>query len=262
MSTFNTTSATAAIYDLSGVVSSELPGGGTQLCICGAFGTPAAKAGDPKSNGLLCVWVDERGFEEEWWSGATDTRVASSFQLSAQGKALPLCNAVDLAALSAESLATRTAESSSPTSKATSTAGSGKASSSTTRSSPTSTGMLRYFLEFLLIQVFTYVSPTKSDSIHRTDPSSSDTASGSSSGNSSQGLSYQAIIGVAVAAVVVFISLVGAFTYYRRGRRPSPAPAPHGSQSSQPLYGQRPNSSDGRSSAWVGVVEWNANVRN
>ncbi|KAH8588471.1 hypothetical protein B0O99DRAFT_693398 [Bisporella sp. PMI_857] len=232
MSTFNTTSATAAIYDLSGVASSELPGSGTQLCICGAFGTPTAKAGDPKSNGLLCVWVDEKGYEEEWWSGATDTRVASSFQLSAQGKALPLCSAVDLVSLSAESLATRTAETSSPTSKATSTAGSGKAGSGTTQSSPTST-----------------------------DPTSSGTASSSSSEKSSQALSNQAIIGVAIAVAVVCISVTAAFIYYRRSRRPSPASILQDNKSSQNLYGQRPNSFDGRSSAWVGVAEWNANVR-
>jgi hypothetical protein len=145
MTTFNTTSPTSGIYDLSGVASSQLPGGGTQLCICGSFGTSTAKAGDPKSNGLLCVWVDEKGFEEEWWSGYTDTRVASSFQLSAQGKALPPCNSVDLASLSAASLATRTADVSSATPKATTTAASGKSGGSNTPSSSTSTGMFPFF---------------------------------------------------------------------------------------------------------------------
>jgi hypothetical protein len=147
MSSFNTTSVTAGIYDLSGVASDQLPGGGTQLCICGSFGTSTAKAGDPKSNGLLCVWVDEKGSEEEWWSGATDTRVASSFQLSAQGKALPPCNSVDLASMSAESLATRTAAVSSATSKATSTAGSGKTGSGTT---PTGKHMVFLILGLLI----------------------------------------------------------------------------------------------------------------
>lgn len=141
MSTFNTTSVTAGIYDLSGVPSSDLPGGGTQLCICAAFGTSSAKPGDPNSNGLLCFWVDEKGSEENWWSGQTDTRVASSFQMSAQGKALPPCNSVDLASLSAASLATRTSAVSSATPKATSTASSGLPGSSASSSEPSSTGM-------------------------------------------------------------------------------------------------------------------------
>lgn len=143
MSTFNTSSATAAIYDLSGVESSDLPGGGAQLCVCGALGTSNAQSGDPKTNGLLCVWVDEKGFEEEWWSLSTEKRVASSFQQSSQGKSLPRCNEVDLASISKESVATRSVDASStasranPTNSATPTNG---GSASTGAGAPNSTG--------------------------------------------------------------------------------------------------------------------------
>jgi hypothetical protein len=143
MSTFNTTTATSGIYDLSGVASTQLPGGGTQLCVCGSFGTSNAQSGDPKTNGLLCLWVDENGKEEEWWSGSTDTRVASSFQQSAQGKSLPHCNEVDLVSMSSESVATRTADSgSSATSRTTATSGasSGKGGNSASSGVPDPTG--------------------------------------------------------------------------------------------------------------------------
>jgi len=144
MSSFNTSTVMAGIYDLSGVASTRSPGSGTQLCICGSFGTAKARTGDPKSNGLLCVWVDEKGFEEEWWSGPTETRVASSFQLSAQGKALPRCDSVDLASMSAASLATRTAAVSSATSRTgspsqpTTHSGASPSASSSTPSTPSS----------------------------------------------------------------------------------------------------------------------------
>jgi hypothetical protein len=143
ISTFNTSSATAAIYDLSGVESGDLPGGGAQLCVCGALGTSDTQSGDPKTNGLLCVWVDEKGFEEEWWSGWTDTRVASSFQQSSQGKSLPHCNDVDLASMSKESVATRSASVGSATSGAnptTSTSPSKGGSANTGTSAPNPTG--------------------------------------------------------------------------------------------------------------------------
>jgi hypothetical protein len=142
MSTFNTTSATSGIYDLSGVKSTESPGTGTPLCVCGAFGTSTAKSGDPNTNGLLCVLVNEKGLEENWWSMSTDARVASSFQLSAQGKSLPHCNAVDLVSMSKASMATRTAavNSASSATTPTSVATSGKGGGSTGNGTPNPTG--------------------------------------------------------------------------------------------------------------------------
>jgi hypothetical protein len=151
MSTFNTSDATAGIYDITGIFSSEKPGDGSQLCICGSFGTASAKAGDPRSNGLLCVWVDEKGFEEIWWSGSTDNRVASSFQMSAQGKSLPRCDKVDLVSMSQASVATRSVQAASSVATpatATSTADSkGVGSTTTSLNSPHPTSQWKLFFK-------------------------------------------------------------------------------------------------------------------
>ncbi|PVH70049.1 hypothetical protein DL98DRAFT_578046 [Cadophora sp. DSE1049] len=190
MSSFNTSSVTAGIYDISGVPSTDLPGSGNQLCVCGAFGTSTTTSGVSGANGLLCVWVDGKGFGENWWSLSTETRVASSFQLSAQGKSLPSCKDVDLSSMKAESLATRTVAA---------------VQTSQEPSSP--------------LRSTTIATRSQGPSSEPTGSSNSPSNGGTTSSNSSSSNTWKyAVIGVG--SMVVILSLIGIiFCLSRRSRR-------------------------------------------